>query len=61
MSMMKYSVLKEKMKENECGWSNPFCLCNPVNLIIVKGGIFPLHLFCQFVILRCLCPVVLAR
>jgi hypothetical protein len=21
MSMIKYSVLKEKMKENECGWS----------------------------------------
>jgi hypothetical protein len=22
LSMMEYSVLKEKMKENECGWSN---------------------------------------
>jgi hypothetical protein len=21
INMMKYSVLKEKMKENECGWS----------------------------------------
>jgi hypothetical protein len=22
VSRMEYSVLKEKMKENECGWSN---------------------------------------
>jgi hypothetical protein len=23
MDRMEYSVLKEKMKENECGWSKP--------------------------------------
>jgi hypothetical protein len=23
MSRMEYPVLKEKMKENECGWSDP--------------------------------------
>jgi hypothetical protein len=23
MSMIKYSILKEKIKDNECGWSNP--------------------------------------
>jgi hypothetical protein len=25
MSGMEYSVLKEEMKEDRCGWSNRFC------------------------------------